>query len=185
MAFDKFFKKIKISQGEPEDDENEMEEAPRVQQPAEESESAGAPLNNPQPAAGIAEALGNSNNRGSNVVDIASTSAGMRGKSYTKSHSVREASANMKVVVIQPRSLDDSQQIANSIKDKQPVVVNFEGVDDQLYRRILDFISGTAYALDGSVVDIGARVWLCSPKNINVSKPDRKNPASMPWEKND
>ena len=184
MAFDNFLKKIGISKGDSDDEENGMEEL-QGEQPVKEPEPAKAPPNNPQPTAGIAETLSGTSSRGSNVVDITSSTASIRGKSYTKPHSVKEAVPNMKVVVIQPRSLDDSQQIANSIKDKQPVVVNFEGVDDQLYRRILDFISGTAYALDGSVVDIGARVWLCSPKNINVSKPDKKSSASMPWEKND
>ena len=88
-------------------------------------------------------------------------------------------------VVIQPKSLDDSQQIANCLKEKRPVVINFEGVDDQLYRRILDFVSGTTYALDGNVNSISTRVWLFSPKNVNVSVNKKTNNGynDMPWEK--
>ena len=79
----------------------------------------------------------------------------------------------------------NSQQIANCLKEKRPVVINFEGVDDQLYRRILDFVSGTTYALDGNVNSISTRVWLFSPKNVNVSVSKQTNQGftDMPWEK--
>lgn len=117
------------------------------------------------------------------VVDITATAASIReaGESSKVSHG-----EPMKVVVIQPRSLDDSQQIANCLKERRPVVINFEGVDDQLYRRILDFVSGTTYALDGSVNSISTRVWLFSPKNVDVSVSKQTNTSysDMPWEKN-
>ena len=185
MAFDKFFKKIGISQGETEE-EDSLEELQGSQQPVKEPKPAApTPTDTPQSSAGIAETLGNTSNRGSKVVDISSTGASIREKTYTGPHSVKEAAANMKVVVIQPRSLDDSQQIANCLKEKRPVVINFEGVDDQLYRRILDFVSGTTYALDGNINDISTRVWLFSPKNVDVSVNKQNNTsfADMPWEK--
>lgn len=113
------------------------------------------------------------------IVDIAA------GKSHIKEGAGEAVMPNMKVVVIQPKSLDDSQQIANCLKEKRPVVINFEGVDDQLYRRILDFVSGTTYALDGNVNSISTRVWLFSPKNVNVSVNKKTNNGynDMPWEK--
>ena len=110
-----------------------------------------------------------------NVVDFQSSAA-----------SIREtvATAKMKVIVIEPKSFDDAQQVANCLKEKRPVVINFEGVDDQLYRRILDFVSGTTYALDGNVNSISTRVWLFSPKNVNVSVNKQTNQGftDMPWE---
>ncbi len=185
MAFDKFFKKIGISQGEPEDEGMNMDGEQGMQQPVKEPETIAPPVKNPQPAPGIADTLAGSSNRSSKVVDISSTGASIREKNYTGPHIVRESAANMKVVVIQPRSLDDSQQIANCLKEKRPVVINFEGVDDQLYRRILDFVSGTTYALDGNINDISTRVWLFSPKNVDVSVNKQNNTSftDMPWEK--
>lgn len=149
----------------------------------------GRNINNSQDEERPAEPVGNDFSRGhsSKVVNIGSTAGSIRegGKTYTTTHGVYRRADNMKVVVIQPRSLDDSQQIANCLKEKRPVVINFEGVDDQLYRRILDFVSGTTYALDGNVNSISSRVWLFAPKNVNVAvkKQGNNDQGDMPWEK--
>ena len=123
--------------------------------------------------------------RGSNVVTLGGAGSSIHENNSKPLHIAHGSSApSMKVVVIQPRSLDDSQQIANCLKEKRPVVINFEGVDDQLYRRILDFVSGTTYALDGNVNSISTRVWLFSPKNVNVSVSKQANQGltDMRWE---
>ena len=59
--------------------------------------------------------------------------------------------SRMKVVVIEPRSFDDVQQVANCFKEKKPVVINFENTDAEDAKRIIDFISGTTYALVGDI----------------------------------
>jgi len=74
----------------------------------------------------------------------------------------------IKVVVIEPVSFDDSQKVADYLRANQPVVINFEGTDKVTKRRMTDFIGGTIYALAGSVKQIGANILVCAPKNVDV-----------------
>ena len=106
----------------------------------------------------------------SNVVDIHSVANGtLRSK--------------MKVVVIEPQSFDDVQQVANCLKEKRPVVINFEHTDAEVAHRIIDFISGTTYAIAGDIKKLGHNVFLCAPSNVSVSyTQDRGSiPTDMSW----
>lgn len=91
--------------------------------------------------------------------------------------------AKMKVMVIEPKSFDDAQQVANDLREKKPVVINFEKTDATDAKRIVDFISGTTYALNGEIKKIGNNVFLCAPSNVNVSymEEERKVSTEMPW----
>lgn len=97
-----------------------------------------------------------------------------------------ESARQMKVMVIEPSSFDDAQQVADHLKNKKPVVVNFENTDSEAAKRIIDFISGTTYALAGDIKKVGKNVFLCAPNNVNVSyTQDETNSLSteMPWMK--
>ena len=59
--------------------------------------------------------------------------------------------AQLKLVVMQPESFDDARDIANHLKNKKPVVMNLEFVEKDIARRIVDFLSGAVYALDGNI----------------------------------
>ena len=112
-------------------------------------------------------------NRPDNVVDLQSAA-----------HAKESAALpNLKVMVIEPRAFDDAQQIANALKEKRPVVINFENTDPEDAKRIIDFISGTTYALSGEIKKVGQDVFLCAPSNVNVAFSQDKNPLSseMPW----
>lgn len=105
------------------------------------------------------------------------------------SSSIREggtaalANSMMKVFVSTPKSIDDCQVIANCLKEKRAVVINLENVEEQTAVRIIDFISGTIYAIDGAVNKISRNVWLFAPKNVNVAISQQNNGlTSMPWE---
>ena len=92
----------------------------------------------------------------SNVVDLkAALSGGLRSR--------------MKVVVIEPKSFDDVQQVANCLKEKKPVIINFEHTDAEEAHRIIDFISGATYAIAGDIKKAGHNVFLCVPNNVSVS----------------
>lgn len=110
----------------------------------------------------------------SNVVDFHSASA---------AHDNVVTSYKMKVVVIEPQSFDDAQQVANSLRDKKPVVINFEKTDAEAAKRIIDFISGTTYALNGDIKKVGHNVFLCAPNNVNVTYTEEEHKVSMdmPW----
>ena len=66
-----------------------------------------------------------------------------------------KTASQMKVMVIEPVSFDDAQQVADHIRNHKPVVVNFENTNGDIAKRIIDFISGTTYALSGDI----KKVW--------------------------
>lgn len=93
------------------------------------------------------------------------------------------AAYKMKVVVIEPKSFDDAQQVANCLRDKRPVVINFENTIEEDAKRITDFISGTIYALNGEIKKVSNNVFFCAPSNVNISYSEDKKSVSteMPW----
>lgn len=74
----------------------------------------------------------------------------------------------MRLSVLQPRSYEEVQEIADHLKEREPVIVSLEGVDKGVSRRILDFLSGTTYALDGSIHRIGDEIFLFAPLNVTI-----------------
>ena len=72
------------------------------------------------------------------------------------------------VVVIEPIDFNDSQKMADYLCKNQPVVINFEDTDADVRKRIIDFISGTIYALDGTLRKIGRNLLVCAPPNVDI-----------------
>lgn len=93
------------------------------------------------------------------------------------------AQKQLKVMVVEPLSFDDAQHIAEYLKNRKPVVVNFENCVDDLSKRMIDFISGTTYALNGSIQKIGNHIFLCAPNNVDVSFASREegDKTILPW----
>lgn len=93
------------------------------------------------------------------------------------------AQKQLKVMVVEPLSFDDAQHVAEYLKNRKPVVVNFEHCDDDLSKRMIDFISGTTYALSGSIQKIGNHIFLCAPNNVDVSFASREDgeKSALPW----
>ena len=85
-----------------------------------------------------------------------------------KTVSMPIADKQVRVVVIEPTTFDDSQKIADYLRGNQPVVVNFENTDNIVTKRMTDFISGTIYALQGSMKKIGRSILVCAPKNVDI-----------------
>lgn len=84
---------------------------------------------------------------------------------------------------IKPKNFDDAQIVANCLRERIPVIINFEQTDPKDAARIIDFISGTTYALNGDIKKVGEMVFICAPNNVHVSTGDeeKKGAASMPW----
>jgi cell division inhibitor SepF len=95
------------------------------------------------------------------------------------------ADNQMRVVVIEPSNFDDSQKIADYLRSNQPVVVNFENTDNIVTKRMTDFISGTIYALGGSMKKIGRSILVCAPRNVDVDAGVREynEKGEQPWKK--
>ena len=73
-----------------------------------------------------------------------------------------------KMILLEPRAYSESQQIADYLKNKNTVVVNMKRVTPDQAKRIVDFLSGTVYAIGGDLQKIGTGIFLCTPKNIPV-----------------
>jgi cell division inhibitor SepF len=81
------------------------------------------------------------------------------------------APASVHLVV--PRSFNDAQQIADKFKDGIPVILNLQGADQELSKRLIDFTSGLTYALDGGMQRVADKVFLLTPRNVQVSAEER------------
>ena len=73
-----------------------------------------------------------------------------------------------KMILLEPRAYSESQQIADHLKKNNTVVVNMKRVTPDQAKRIVDFLSGTVYALGGDLQKIGGGIFLCTPKSVNV-----------------
>ncbi|CAM3172269.1 cell division protein SepF [Lactiplantibacillus plajomi] len=78
-------------------------------------------------------------------------------------------SVNSKIALFEPKIYSDVKEIASQLLKNQAVIVNFDHVDDQMARRIVDFLTGTVYAINGEIERIGDEIFLCIPENYEVS----------------
>lgn len=76
--------------------------------------------------------------------------------------------SNGKMILLEPRAYSESQQIADHLKKRNTVVVNMKRVTPDQAKRIVDFLSGTVYALGGDLQKIGGGIFLCTPKDVDV-----------------
>ncbi len=73
-----------------------------------------------------------------------------------------------KMMLLEPRAYSESQQIADYLKNRNAVVVNLKRVTPDQAKRIVDFLSGTLYAIGGDLQKLGGGIFLCTPNNVNV-----------------
>ena len=79
-----------------------------------------------------------------------------------------EQDSRNKMILLEPRAYSESQQIADFLKNNNSVVVNLKRVTPEQAKRIVDFLSGTLYAIDGDLQKLGGGICLCTPKSVNV-----------------
>jgi FtsZ-interacting cell division protein YlmF len=92
----------------------------------------------------------------------ASTSSGFSGQVLNMS------SGKQEVVLFHAKTFDDAAKAANELRRKKAVILNMENVDKALTRRVVDFLSGSVYALDGSVKKVAQSTYLFCPHNMDV-----------------
>lgn len=80
-----------------------------------------------------------------------------------------DASDSSKVILIEPRVYAEAQTIAEHLKNKRATIVNLQRIDRDEGTRIIDFLSGTVYALGGDIQRVGKDIFLCAPDNVEVS----------------
>ncbi len=81
--------------------------------------------------------------------------------------------SDVRVHLVSPRSFNDAQDVADKFKDSIPVIINLQQSEAELNKRLIDFASGLTYALDGGMQRIADKVFLLTPRNVEVSAEER------------
>ena len=99
-----------------------------------------------------------------------------------------QATQQVKMVISQPTTFEQSEEICNYLKERKSVIVNLEYVNKDVARRIVDFISGSVHALDGHIQKISNSIFLIAPTNYEIAnemaREEIKNRLSVSWLKN-
>lgn len=77
--------------------------------------------------------------------------------------------SSSKVVLYEPKSYNEVQEIADNLLNKRAVVINLQRIDTTQAKRIVDFLSGTVYAIKGDIQKLGLSTFLCTPENVDVT----------------
>jgi cell division inhibitor SepF len=96
-----------------------------------------------------------------------------RGATRPRSLEAVPGPASVRVHLVVPRSFNDAQQIADKLKDGIPVIINLQSSDHDLSKRLIDFASGLTYALEGGMQRVADKVFLLTPRNVEVSAEER------------
>jgi len=83
--------------------------------------------------------------------------------------SLQSVQKSSKVVLIEPRAYAEAQEIADHLKNRRAVVVNLQRIQHDQAKRIVDFLSGTVYAIGGDIQQVGTKIFLCTPGNVDVT----------------
>ena len=100
--------------------------------------------------------------------DILSDSSNDQYYNIKSSEAIAE-DGSTKLVLLEPRAFSEAQQIADQLKSRNTVVVNLKRVTSDQAKRIVDFLSGTIYAIGGSLQKVGGGIFLCTPNNVKVN----------------
>jgi cell division inhibitor SepF len=95
------------------------------------------------------------------------------GSSQPPGRGANGRSEAVRVHLVIPKSFNDAQDIADKFKDTIPVIINLQGSEADLSKRLIDFASGLTYALDGGMQRIADKVFLLTPRNVEVSAEER------------
>ena len=97
------------------------------------------------------------------------------------SRASRNDSAAFRMVVIEPKSIDECRKLIDNLRANKPVIINLEKVETDLARKMFDFLSGATYALSGTIQRINQNIYLFAPRNVNIrALVDRATEAGKP-----
>lgn len=83
--------------------------------------------------------------------------------------SLQSVQKSSKMIIVEPRVYAEAQEIADHLKNRRAIVVNLQRIQHDQAKRIVDFLSGTVYALGGDIQRIGSNIFLCTPDNVEVA----------------
>ncbi len=136
------------------DDDFDLEERPRA------SRASSAPRTAPRPSASAFDDV---------LEEERSTPRVSLGRRTTDSKVVNiNATAQMQVVLVKPDRFDNVSEIAEHLRNRHAVVLNLEATNKDISRRLVDFLSGCAYALDGKIKKIAISTYIITPYNMDI-----------------
>ncbi len=95
-------------------------------------------------------------------------------------------SATTKVVVVTPQNINDAKEICDHLRANRSIVMNVENIETQIAQRIVDFLSGAVYSLDGNIQKVSSGIFLAAPNSVDIlgeTKEDLHNKGAFPWAK--
>ncbi|MTI53892.1 cell division protein SepF [Geosporobacter ferrireducens] len=92
----------------------------------------------------------------------------------------------MKVVIYEPSEFEEAPSIVDNLKNRKPVIINLETLDQELAKKIFDFLNGAVYALDGNIQKVSKGIFILAPNNVDISgnlREELRNKGLFPWQK--
>lgn len=91
----------------------------------------------------------------------------------------KPASSSQQVVIIQPSCIESAQEVCNHLRAGRTVICNYEKIDQKVAQRVMDFITGSTFAIDGQVHKVSPMIFVAIPRNISLM--DENNPIGMEY----
>jgi cell division inhibitor SepF len=82
--------------------------------------------------------------------------------------SLQHIKEQVKMVLVEPRAYEEVQEIADHLRSRRAVIINLQRVHQDQGKRIIDFLSGTVYALNGDIHKVGPKIFMCAPDNVDI-----------------
>jgi cell division inhibitor SepF len=101
--------------------------------------------------------------------DLHAAEDGKKRKDKGNIVSLSSVQSQAKVILVEPHSYDEVQEIADQLKNRKAVVINLQRISRDQAKRIVDFLSGTVYAIGGDIQKLGNCIFLCTPDNVDVT----------------
>lgn len=92
----------------------------------------------------------------------------------------------MKVIVYEPLKFEEVSDIVDNLKSRKPVVLNLENLDQEVAKKIFDFVNGAIYALEGNIQKVSRGIFILAPNNVDITgniKEELRNKGLFPWQK--
>jgi cell division inhibitor SepF len=82
--------------------------------------------------------------------------------------SLQSAKQSSKMILVEPRTYDETQEMADHLRSRRAIVVNLQRLHHDQAKRVVDFLSGTVYAIGGDIQKLGTNIFLCTPDNVEL-----------------
>ncbi len=93
---------------------------------------------------------------------------------YRERRNLQPVPVSMQVHIVEPRTFNDAQSIADKFKAGIPVIINLQDTDKEVSKRVVDFASGIVYALNGAITPIANKVFVITPKNVEIGPEEKR-----------